>query len=74
MKLCEAAAYVSASTRTVQRWIDKGLIVWVVIAGNLKRIDREQIDALVNRPAQKDTSGIVTAEEEARFVTGTHHR
>lgn len=77
MKLCEAAAYVNASTRTVQRWIDRGVLCWVTIAGNLRRIDREQIDALVSRPAQKDVSGIVTPEEEARFVipfrhTGTH--
>ena len=75
MDITTAAEYMGCSTATVRRHIEARVIDIHVTAQGLKRLDREQIDAMFtipNRAAARP--GVVTAEDERRYVTPKHLR
>lgn len=69
LKITSAAAYMDVCPRTIRRLVAEGVLRFVVFPHNIKRIDREQIDAL-GRREETGMPGLVTAEEEQRFVRG----
>ncbi len=69
LKITSAAAYMDVSTRTVRRMINEGILHPVKFPHEIRRIDREEIEAL-GRKEEKISTGIPTQDEIRRFVKG----
>jgi excisionase family DNA binding protein len=67
LKIIDAAEYLSVSTRTIRRMVQEGTLQFVTFPHEIRRIDREEIDALGRREASENP-GVVTAEEFNRLV------
>ena len=67
LKITDAAEYMGVSTRTIQRFVAEGILLLVTFPHEIKRIDREEIDAL-GRREETANPGVVTAEDERRYV------